>query len=204
MNVIQCYAPVNKSNEDDKDQLYGKHRIQWTAWIQLDDLDFTHHLALPCHTHQQMLVKTVSVAAASASVGLNTHKGKTKILKYSAENNTITRDGEALEEVETSTYLGSNIDELGGFDMDMKTSFSKEEAAFLQLKNIYNSKSCQPTTKSESSIRTSRRWTRMRHILRKSPNCITRQALTWSSDEKQRRGKPNTPSAIERRHQKDE
>ncbi|VDP26051.1 unnamed protein product [Schistosoma margrebowiei] len=72
-----------------------------------------------------------SVAAASASVGLNTHKGKTKILKYGTENNTITRDGEALEEVETSTYLGSNIDELGGFDMDMKTSFSKEEAAFL-------------------------------------------------------------------------
>ncbi|VDP75057.1 unnamed protein product [Schistosoma mattheei] len=72
MNVIQCYAPTNKSIEDDKDQLYGKLTIQWIARIQLDDLDFTYHLALPCHTHQQVLVKTVSVAAASASVGLKT------------------------------------------------------------------------------------------------------------------------------------
>ncbi|VDO72670.1 unnamed protein product [Schistosoma margrebowiei] len=49
----------------------GKHGIQWTAQNQLDDLDFADDLALQSHTHEQMQIKTVSVAAVSASVGLN-------------------------------------------------------------------------------------------------------------------------------------
>ncbi|VDO88580.1 unnamed protein product [Schistosoma margrebowiei] len=44
----------------------GKHGIQWTAQNQLDDLDFADDLALLSHTHEQMQIKTTSVAAASA------------------------------------------------------------------------------------------------------------------------------------------
>ncbi|VDP38872.1 unnamed protein product [Schistosoma curassoni] len=58
-----------------------KHGIQWTAMMQPDGLDFTDELALLLHTQQQMQ-KTTSVAAASAAVGLNIHKGKSKILRY--------------------------------------------------------------------------------------------------------------------------
>ncbi|VDO87292.1 unnamed protein product [Schistosoma margrebowiei] len=55
----------------------------------------TYGLALLSHTHKQMQIKTASVAAVSASVGLNIHKGKTKVLKYNTENsNPITLDGE--------------------------------------------------------------------------------------------------------------
>ncbi|VDP43208.1 unnamed protein product [Schistosoma curassoni] len=87
-----------------------KHGIQWTAQNQLDDLDFTDDLALLSHTHEQMQIKTASVAAVSASVGLNIHKGKTNVLKFKAENNNpITLDGETLEDVESFTYLGSII-----------------------------------------------------------------------------------------------
>ncbi|VDP17422.1 unnamed protein product [Schistosoma margrebowiei] len=50
----------------------GKHGIQWTASMQLDDLDFTDDLILLSHTKQQMQKKTTSVAA----VGLNIHKGE--------------------------------------------------------------------------------------------------------------------------------
>ncbi|VDP47768.1 unnamed protein product [Schistosoma margrebowiei] len=64
----------------------GKHGIQWTAQNQLDDLDFAYDLALLSHTHTQMQIKTASVAAVSTSLGLNTHKGKTKVLKYNTEN----------------------------------------------------------------------------------------------------------------------
>ncbi|VDP78038.1 unnamed protein product [Schistosoma mattheei] len=60
----------------------GKHGIQWTAQNQLDDSDFADDLALLSHTHEQMQIKTASVAAVSASVGFNIHKGKTKVLKY--------------------------------------------------------------------------------------------------------------------------
>ncbi|VDO70268.1 unnamed protein product [Schistosoma mattheei] len=123
----------------------GKHGIQWRAQNQLDDLDFADNLALLPHTHEQMQIKTDNVAAVYSSVGLNIHKGKTKVLKYSTENsNPVTLDDETLEDVESFTYLGSIIDEQGGSDADVKARISKARVAFLQLKNIWNSK--QPST----------------------------------------------------------
>ncbi|VDO69332.1 unnamed protein product [Schistosoma margrebowiei] len=56
----------------------GKHEIQWTSRMQLNDLDFADDLALLSQMQQQMQEKTTSVAAAAA-VGL---KGKNKILRY--------------------------------------------------------------------------------------------------------------------------
>ncbi|VDO70965.1 unnamed protein product [Schistosoma margrebowiei] len=136
----------------------GKHGIQWTARSQLDDLDFADDLALLSHTHEQMQTKTASVAAVSASIGLSIHKGKTKVLKFKAQNsNPITLDGETLEDVESFTYLGSIIDEQGGSDADVKARIGKTRATFLQLNNIQTQNNCQPVSKSESPIRTSRR-----------------------------------------------
>ncbi|VDP87509.1 unnamed protein product [Schistosoma mattheei] len=83
---------------------------------------------------------TASLAAVFASEGLSIHKRKTKVLKYNTENsNTITVDGETLEHVESFTYLGSMVDELGGSDADVKARIGKARAAFLQLENIWNS-----------------------------------------------------------------
>ncbi|VDP31520.1 unnamed protein product [Schistosoma margrebowiei] len=90
---------------------------------------------------QQMQKKTTSVAAASAVVGLNIHKGKSKVLRHNtACTNPITIDGEDLEDVKTFTYLGSIIDEHGGSDADVKARIGKARAAYLQLRNIWNSK----------------------------------------------------------------
>ncbi|VDO88207.1 unnamed protein product [Schistosoma margrebowiei] len=116
----------------------GKHGIQWTARNHLDDSDFANDLALPSHTHLQMQVKTASVAEASASVGLNIHMGKTKVLKYSTHNtNQITLDEEA---VKSFTYLRSIIDEHGGSDAVVKTRTGKVSSAFLQFRSIWDSK----------------------------------------------------------------
>ncbi|VDP22370.1 unnamed protein product [Schistosoma margrebowiei] len=126
----------------------GKHGIQWTARTQLDDLDFEDDMPLLSHTQQRMQEKTTSVAAASAAVGLNIHKGKIKILRYNtASNNPITFDGEDLEDVKTFTYLGSIIDEHGGSDADVKARIGKARAAYLQLKDIWNSKQLSTNTK---------------------------------------------------------
>ncbi|VDP15898.1 unnamed protein product [Schistosoma margrebowiei] len=90
-----------------------KHWIQWTTRMQLDDLDFADDLALLSHTQQRIQGKTTSVAAVSAVVGFNIHKGKSKILLYDTLcTNPITIDGD-LEDVKTFTYLGSIIDEHG-------------------------------------------------------------------------------------------
>ncbi|VDP41879.1 unnamed protein product [Schistosoma curassoni] len=45
-----------------------------------------------------------------------------------------------MEEVESFTYLGSIIDDQREPDLDVKAEIGKESAAFLQLKNIWNSK----------------------------------------------------------------
>ncbi|VDO73607.1 unnamed protein product [Schistosoma margrebowiei] len=88
-----------------------------------------------------MQVKTTNVAEASASFGLNTHKGKGKVLKYNMENtNSITFNGEVLEELETFTYLNSIINEQGGSDVDVNGRIGKARIAFAQLKNMWNSK----------------------------------------------------------------
>ncbi|VDP36952.1 unnamed protein product [Schistosoma mattheei] len=88
-----------------------------------------------------MQINTTSVAAVSASVGLNIHKGKTKVLKYNTENtNPITLDSKTLEDVESLTYLGSIINEQKESDADVKARISEARAASLQLNNIWNSK----------------------------------------------------------------
>ncbi|VDO79854.1 unnamed protein product [Schistosoma margrebowiei] len=123
----------------------GKHRIQWTAQNQLDDLEFTDDLALLSYTHEQMQIKTASVAAVSVSVSLSIHKGKTKVLKFKAENsNPITLDGETLENVESFTYLESIIDEQEGLDADVKARIGKASVAFPQLKSIWNNNNERP------------------------------------------------------------
>ncbi|VDO65884.1 unnamed protein product [Schistosoma margrebowiei] len=62
-------------------------------------------------------------------------------MNYNAENtNPIILDGEALEDIESFKYLGSIIDERGGSGADVKARTSKARIAFLQLKNIWNSK----------------------------------------------------------------
>ncbi|VDP35721.1 unnamed protein product [Schistosoma margrebowiei] len=123
----------------------GKHGIQWTSRMQLDDLDSADDLALLSQTQQQVQEKRTRVAAA---VGLNIHKGKSKVLRYNtAYTDPITIDGEDLEDVKTFTYLGSIIDEHGGSDADVKARISKVRAAYLQPRNIWNSKQLSTNTK---------------------------------------------------------
>ncbi|VDP58735.1 unnamed protein product [Schistosoma margrebowiei] len=96
----------------------GKHGIQWTSRIHLDDLDFADDLALLSQTQQQMQERRTNT-------------------EYT---NPITIDGEDLEDVKTFTYLGSIIDEQGGSDADVKARIGKARAAYLKLKIIWNSK----------------------------------------------------------------
>ncbi|VDP49748.1 unnamed protein product [Schistosoma curassoni] len=127
--------------------------------MQLDDLDFADDLTLLSQSQQQIQETTTIVAAASA-VCLNINKGTSKILRYNtACNNQIKIDGADLEDVKTLTYLGSIMDEHGGSDADVKARIGKARAAYLQLKNIWNSKQLSTNTpRSELSIQISRQF----------------------------------------------
>ncbi|VDO90909.1 unnamed protein product [Schistosoma margrebowiei] len=70
----------------------GKHGIQWTVPNQLEDLDFTDDLALLSHTHEQMQRKTISVAAASASVQVFINNCLRKILNVHCRLETISNN----------------------------------------------------------------------------------------------------------------
>ncbi|VDO69812.1 unnamed protein product [Schistosoma margrebowiei] len=149
-----------------------------------------------------MQTKTASVAAVSASVGLSIHKGKTKVLKFKAENsNPITLDDKTLEDAESFTYLGSMIDEQGGSDADVKARIGKAWTAFLhylrKILNIHwpdtisNSLLWERTNQLPAEEETRKRqWKLIGHTLGNSSNCITRPALTWNLEGKRERGRP--------------
>lgn len=66
---------------------------------------------------------------------------------HTTNDEPVKLDGNRLEEVQSFTYLGSNIDKQGGTDADVKARIGKERIAFLQLKNIWNSRVLQQQTK---------------------------------------------------------
>jgi hypothetical protein len=54
-----------------------------------------------------------------------------------ASTTPIKLEGEALDEVESFTYLGSTVDKQEGTDSDVKIRVGKASAAFLQLKEVW-------------------------------------------------------------------
>ena len=71
--------------------------------------------ALVSHNyHHQVQQKTTQPANTSTKIGQNVNKDKTKVMHI---NNTV--DGDILEDVESSTYLGSVIAKDGGADKDI-------------------------------------------------------------------------------------
>lgn len=87
--------------------------------------------------------------ALSAWVGLNIHKGKSKVLKVSAASTSpIILEGEALEEVEEEfTNLSSTVNKQGGADAHVRVRTGKTRVAFHQLKNMWASSNLAITTK---------------------------------------------------------
>ena len=105
-------------------------------------------MALLSHTHQQMQDKTSTIASSSARIGLNIHRGKSKVLRINSANTTpITLEGESLEEVDEFTYLGSIVDKQGGTEADVKARIGKARVAYLLLKPIWSAKDLTITTK---------------------------------------------------------
>ncbi|XP_016361242.1 alpha-N-acetylgalactosaminide alpha-2,6-sialyltransferase 5-like [Sinocyclocheilus anshuiensis] len=73
---------------------------------------------------------------------------KTKILKIkSTSKDPVILNGSPLEEVQSFIYLGSIFDQQGGTETDVKARIGKTRAAFIQLKNIWNSRDLSLATK---------------------------------------------------------
>ena len=93
--------------------------IQWTLWMQLDDLHFADDPALLSHNHSQMQDKTTLLETTSAGTGLKINRKKTELMKMNTTANApVTVGGEPIREVESFVYLGSVVDQQGDTDTD--------------------------------------------------------------------------------------
>ncbi|GFR64326.1 LINE-1 retrotransposable element ORF2 protein [Elysia marginata] len=118
-----------------------QQKIQWTLTSQLENLDFADDIELLSHNHQQLQEKTATLNTTSKSLGLKIHKNKTKILRLKTNNNRpVTVEDEELEDVDSSTYLGSTINKEGGVEEGVKKRIQKARQAFLGRKKIWSSK----------------------------------------------------------------
>ena len=79
-------------------------------FTQLEDLDFTDDLALVSESHRHMQQKTEMLQVNNGLLGRRINTGKTKMMKVNHRScGPIVVNGEAIEEVQDFTYLGSNI-----------------------------------------------------------------------------------------------
>ena len=73
---------------------------------------------------------------------------KCKVMRVNARNNeAITVNGLALEDVERFIYLGATVCKQGGGEEDIKARLGKARGAFLRLNRVWNSSSVSRRTK---------------------------------------------------------
>ena len=79
---------------------------------------------------------------------LEIHRGKSKV--NTVTDTPIMLEGEALDEVESFTYLGSIVGNTVGTEADVRMSIFKATAALQHLKNVWKSSFSAPALKSGS------------------------------------------------------
>ena len=125
-----------------------RNGIQWTLFSQLDDLDFADDIALLSQSGQQMQDKTTAIKEVSECIGLKVHPGKSKVMRVKTPSTEpILLGEEALEDVESFTYLGSVIDKKGGVTADIRSRIGKARQNFGRLKPVWRSRKLTTKTK---------------------------------------------------------
>jgi len=95
-----------------------------------------------------MQSKLTQLAKISAKTGLRISKSKTKVMRVNIRKaDKLELDGEAIDEVENFTYLGSNIGKDGGSVRDIQVRIGKARTAFAILTPVWRSKVISRKTK---------------------------------------------------------
>lgn len=99
---------------------------------KLEDLDFTDDVSLLSHTVGHMHAKTERLRNIARTAGLEIDVIKTKNMQINASQEApLIVDGQAIEEVDRFTFLGSIVSKTGGTDEDVKASINKAREAML-------------------------------------------------------------------------
>ena len=123
--------------------------LRWKFTSKLEDLDFADDVALISSTQRHVQLKTNRLVENAERKGLRVNVVKCKVMRINARNNeAITVNGLALEDVEKFTYLGATVCKQGGCEEDVKARLGKARKAFVKLNRIWNSSSVSRKTKS--------------------------------------------------------
>ncbi|VDO51471.1 unnamed protein product [Schistosoma margrebowiei] len=116
--------------------------------MQLDNLDLADDLALLSHTQTTNAGEHEQCSSSLSGIrSQHTRREKQDSpIQHSMRQSSHNRR-RRFGRCKTLTYLGSIIDEHGGFDEDVKARVGKAREAYLQLKNIGHSKRLPTNTK---------------------------------------------------------
>ncbi|KAL9972125.1 hypothetical protein ACROYT_G018376 [Oculina patagonica] len=122
--------------------------LRWKFTSKLEDLDFADDVALISSTQRHMQLKTNRLVENAERTGLRVNVGKCKVLRVNAKNNeAITVNGLALEDVEKFIYLGATVCKQRGGEEDIKARLGKARGAFVKLNRVWDSSSVSRKTK---------------------------------------------------------
>ena len=95
-----------------------------------------------------MQLKTNRLVEDAERTSLRVNVGKCKVMRVNARNNeAITANDLALEDVEKFNYLGATVCKQGVGEEDIKTRLRKAKGAFVKLNRVWNSSSVSRKTK---------------------------------------------------------
>ena len=95
-----------------------------------------------------MLLKANRLVENAERTGLRVNVGKCKVIRVNSRNNeAITVNGLALEDVEKFISLAATVCKLGGGEEDVKARIGKARGAFVKLNRVWNSSSVSRRTK---------------------------------------------------------
>ena len=122
--------------------------IRWNMMEQLEDLDFADDIALLASNWNQLRRKLDRIKEYGDQTGLRINIGKTKSMSINANNNAaFSIDGEEIEEVDSFTYLGSEVSKGGGAAEDIRRRTGKACAAFYRLSKVWKNSNIFTKTK---------------------------------------------------------
>jgi hypothetical protein len=113
---------------------HGNTGIRWKFNSFLEDLDFADDLALISSKREHIQTKVDNLGRYGKMTGLKISAAKTMMMRWNSPiSEKVQVDGEELEEVLKSVYVGATVTQKGGSEEDIRSRLGKARAAFRNL-----------------------------------------------------------------------
>ena len=113
--------------------------IQWKNNTRLKDIEYADDVCLGASNVDQMVELTNSLATEAKKVGLEVNINKSKVMRFHIEDDSdILLEGEALENVDHFSYLGSELNTNGDIRRELNIRIGKAGITFKRLQKVWS------------------------------------------------------------------